>query len=77
MFSIASAISAFLSILDRVLGIFRDKQLRDEGRKDAVLKSLQREKADIQDAARVADHVSGLSGNELDRLLRATSPKPK
>jgi hypothetical protein len=75
MSSIAFAISALLGLLDKLAGLFRDKQLRDEGRKDAVLESLQREKADIQDAARIADHVSGLSGDELDRLLRATSPK--
>jgi hypothetical protein len=77
MFSIASAISALLSILDRVLGMFRDKQIKDEGRKDALLESLQRERMDKETAARVADHVSGLSGDDLDRLLRHTSPKPK
>jgi hypothetical protein len=75
MFSIASAISALLGLLNKLAGLFRDKQLRDEGRKDAVLESLQREKADKQAAARIAEHVGGLSDPELDKLLRATNPK--
>jgi hypothetical protein len=77
MFSIASAISAFLSIIDRVLGMFRDKQLKDEGRKDALLESLQKGQADKQAAARIAEHVGGLSDPELDKLLVDPGAKRK
>jgi hypothetical protein len=57
--------------------MFRDNQLKNEGRKDALLESLQRGQADKQAAARIADNVGHLDDVDLDKLLVDPGAKRK